>query len=158
MPQLDTSTFSSQLFWLGVCFLVLYLILSYLVVPKIARVLQTREDTLEEKINKASSYREQAESLLREYEEILANARIKAHERSRSMTHSISSEIAHKQKDFLGKINDRLHLEEQSLYKIRLKERNDVKFLAADVAGVILKKLTGRTYQRDELLLEGKVI
>ena len=33
MPQLDPSTFGSQLFWLLVCFGALYMVLSFIVIP-----------------------------------------------------------------------------------------------------------------------------
>jgi F-type H+-transporting ATPase subunit b len=151
MPQLDTSTYSSQLFWLVVCFLSLYFILSYIALPKIKRVLLNREETFEEKINQASLYRETAENLLSEYEETLSQAREEAQRRLRSIIVATSSEVANKRKDLLDKINDRLHLADQDLYRARLEVGSQIHSIAEDVAAEILKKLTGRVYTPEEL-------
>lgn len=151
MPQLDVTTFSSQLFWLGVCFLTLYGILYYVALPKIARVLESREEILEEKINKASLYREEAEVRLAEYEAALARARSESQEKSRAMTRAVSSEMAQKQKEFLDKINDRLHVGEQELFRARLETSKNIKEVSREVAKAVLEKLTGRIYSLEEL-------
>src|SRR3990167_525344 len=126
MPQLDTSTFPTQLFWLGVCFITLYLILAYISLPKIASVLKIREETIEEKINKASMYREQAEGLLADYESSLTQAREAAHQRYKSVANVTSAEISQQQKEFLEKLKDRLHLAEQQLFRERVEDRQEI--------------------------------
>lgn len=152
MPQLDTSTFPTQLFWLGICFITLYLILSYIAIPKITSVLKTREETIEEKINKASMYREQAEGLLADYESNLAQAREAAHQRYKSVVHLTSAEISQQQKEFLDKLKDRLHLAEQQLFREGVQDQQEITSLAAEIALVILKKITGKLYSPDDLL------
>ena len=41
MPQLDTSTFTSQLFWLVVCFFSMMFIMSKFIIPKIADIMNS---------------------------------------------------------------------------------------------------------------------
>ena len=144
MPQLNTLTYSSQLFWLGIFFLALYLILAYVILPKITRIFEVREETIEEKLNKASTYREQAEDLRADYEEILAQAKEKAHQHLNSTSLTISATIANQQKDFLDKLSDRLHVAEQELYRSRLENAKEIEFLARDVANAIFLKLMGK--------------
>lgn len=151
MPQLDVTTFPSQLFWLGVSFLVLYGILTYVALPKIGRVLDSREKTLEEKINAASLYREQAENLLAEYESALAQARREAQEKTQAVARAVASDIAHKEKLFLATINDRLRAGEQDLFRARRETGESMKEISRDVAKAILEKLTGRSYSLEEL-------
>jgi F-type H+-transporting ATPase subunit b len=151
MPQLDVATFPSQLFWLAICFCALYALCSFLAIPRIARVLDVRQATLEEKLNKASTYREEAETLLADYEAALARARVESQARSQAAARARSSELAHRQKDFLDKRNDRLHLAEQDLYRARLDAGADTKVLAVEMAQLILEKLTGRAYSAQEL-------
>lgn len=50
MPQFDISTYSSQIFWLVVCFGLTFLGLAKLVLPYYKRILEKRIDGLEEKI------------------------------------------------------------------------------------------------------------
>ena len=143
MPQLNTLTYPSQLFWLGVCFLALYLILSYLILPKVSRILEAREETIEEKINKASTYREEAEDLLADYEALLAQSKEMAQQHLKSASATISSILTTKQKDFLDKLNDRLHMAEQTLYRSKIESGKEIESLARDVANSIFEKLTG---------------
>lgn len=151
MPQLDTASFPSQLFWLLVCFLALYFILSYIALPKIARVLEKREETLMEKINKASTYRERAEDLLASYEKTLAEAREAAHQHSKTAMNLTLADIANTKKEFLEKLKDRLHLNEQELYRARLIASKDITALSGEIASAILLKLTGHTYPAAKL-------
>lgn len=151
MPQLDVTTFPSQLFWLVVCFLALYFILSFIALPKISHILEKREETLMEKINKASTYRERAEDLLADYENILAKARDTSHQLSKAATNATLADIASQKKDFLDKLNDRLHLSEQELYRERLKVSKEITLISQDVASAILQKLTGHPYSPDKL-------
>ncbi|MFN3288371.1 MAG: ATPase, partial [Sphingomonadaceae bacterium] len=43
MPQLDTSTWASQIFWLLVSFLLLLLVVRTLAAPRLARITQERD-------------------------------------------------------------------------------------------------------------------
>lgn len=155
MPQLDTTTFPSQLFWLGVCFLALYFIISYFLVPKIAGVLENRETIREQKINLASTYREEAERLLKAYETRLTEARKESHQRYQAVVNEANLEMAAKKKELLDKLQERLHLAEQDLYRARVEANADMHTVAQEIAGEILKKITGQVYSVDQLVLHG---
>ena len=53
MPQLDPSTFASQLFWLAVTFGLFLLIVWRVALPKIGRVLEDRRERIERDIARA---------------------------------------------------------------------------------------------------------
>ncbi len=128
----------------------LYLILAYVILPKITRILEMREETIEEKLNKASTYREQAEDLRADYEGILAQAKERARQHLKSTSTTISATIANQQKDFLDKLSDRLHVAEQELYRSRLEIGKEIESLACDVANTIFLKLTGKAGSFDK--------
>jgi F-type H+-transporting ATPase subunit b len=154
MPQLDTTTFSSQLFWLFLCFIVLYFLLAYISIPKIKGVLDNREAFREQKINQASTYREQAENLLLEYEKLLSQARKGAHQQYQAFVNTTIQEIAMKKKDEVDKLQDRLHIAEQNLYRARIEASLDMQSVAQEIAGEILQKLTNKNYPIDQLVLQ----
>ncbi len=146
MPQLDPSTYVSQLFWLGLCFLALYLILSYWALPRISRTLEKRDKTITDYLNKASTSRERAEDLLAEYEKILQEARETAQAKSKSSVQAIQSDIETQKRQFLEKLNDRLRLSEQELYRNRVNVGKDITSLSKDIADMLLEKLTGEKF------------
>ncbi len=75
MPQLDPSSFASQLFWLTVTFVALYLILARFVLPRIHAVLENRKSRLDSDLGTAARLKEEAESAKTGYEESLKQAK-----------------------------------------------------------------------------------
>ena len=48
MPQLNPETFSSQLFWLGIFFILMFIIIHYFFLPKLEKVRSLRKKTIDE--------------------------------------------------------------------------------------------------------------
>lgn len=78
MPQLDISTFASQIFWLVITFGILYLIMARSALPVIREVLQTRQTRIFEDLRKAEKLKEEAEEAEADFTSVIVNAREKA--------------------------------------------------------------------------------
>ncbi len=79
MPQFDSSTFASQVFWLTVTFVALYFVLARSVLPKIARVLEARQGRIDDDLERATHLEQEAK-------EALASIRQVASETARTAT------------------------------------------------------------------------
>ncbi|MGD1878005.1 MAG: F0F1 ATP synthase subunit B' [Kiloniellaceae bacterium] len=79
MPQLDPSVWPTQLFWLAITFGALYLIIWRIALPRIADVLEARQRKLDDDLKKATALKEEAETILAEYEKMRADAQASAH-------------------------------------------------------------------------------
>ena len=75
MPQLDVTTFSSQIFWLVVTFIGLFLIMWRISVPKISDALEARQKRIDDNLNRAEELKREAEAAMDIYEASLADAR-----------------------------------------------------------------------------------
>ena len=75
LPQLDISTWPSQLFWLVVLFTTGYIIMAKFVTPRIGTVLEERRAKLDNDIGKARVASEDAARIRAEYEADLDAAR-----------------------------------------------------------------------------------
>ena len=51
MPQLENTTYPSQILWLVVSLLILYLIMSKIIIPKISSVIKSRESEIKNNIH-----------------------------------------------------------------------------------------------------------
>lgn len=51
MPQFDPSSFSSQIFWLAICFALIYFSMSKMFLPRIRDILKKRADVLDDSHN-----------------------------------------------------------------------------------------------------------
>jgi F-type H+-transporting ATPase subunit b len=84
LPQLDISTWPSQLFWLVVLFGVGYLVMAKIVTPRIGMVLEERRQTLDLDLAKARTASEDAAKIREKYESDLEKARNEASEFARN--------------------------------------------------------------------------
>jgi F-type H+-transporting ATPase subunit b len=62
MPQLDFTTYSSQIFWFALCFVALYIAVSKLILPRILHIINNRKNV----INQDCSLAEEIENKLNE--------------------------------------------------------------------------------------------
>ena len=77
MPQLDVSTFSSQIFWVLVGFLLVYIFMSTVVTPALKGTLDNRASHVDAILKNVEKLRTEAEKLEDEAEYSLENARKK---------------------------------------------------------------------------------
>ena len=54
MPQLDFSIFPSQFFWLCVCFFSMLFIMSKIIIPRIAEMIELRREKIDGNLEKIS--------------------------------------------------------------------------------------------------------
>lgn len=80
MPQLDVATFLPQLVWLAITFVILYVMVTRLALPRVSEVLQARRERIEADFERAESMRKEAEQTLEKYQAAMAEARANAHQ------------------------------------------------------------------------------
>src|SRR5579885_2207560 len=90
MPQLDPSSYPSQIFWLVVTFIPLFFILWKVALPKVGQVIDARRARIEGDLDRATALREEAGKVLAEYEKALAEA----HEKARAELRRAGEEMA----------------------------------------------------------------
>lgn len=75
MPQLDVSAFETQLVWLAITFVALYVVMAWVALPRVARVFESREERINADLARAEELRKEAGDVLTDYEASLADAR-----------------------------------------------------------------------------------
>ncbi len=79
MPQLEQiSTYLSQVVWLVITFSLLFLVLWRTALPRIADILQERQERIDDDLQKAEALKKEAETILATYEATVAKARAEA--------------------------------------------------------------------------------
>ena len=94
LPQLDLATYSSQVFWLIISFVVLYFLVAKLAMPRIAEVLEERQERIEDDLDKAETLKKEAYQVRIEYEKALSAAREKAQDATRHAQEEIAKQSA----------------------------------------------------------------
>lgn len=78
LPQLDPTYFASQLFWLAVCGLTLYVVMARFALPRISNLQISRDTFVQDHLHQAAHLRSQAETAKISYELALRQAEHKA--------------------------------------------------------------------------------
>ena len=79
MPQLEQiSTYASQIFWLVVVFAVLLGVMLKVALPRVQGILEERQKRIDDDLARAAALRDEAEGVLRAYEQAQADARAEA--------------------------------------------------------------------------------
>ncbi|MDP7642486.1 MAG: F0F1 ATP synthase subunit B', partial [Alphaproteobacteria bacterium] len=74
MPQLEIPDYGPQVFWLVVTFIVLLILMWSLALPRIASVLERRRKHIEDDLESAQKFKQDAEEAIKSYEASLAEA------------------------------------------------------------------------------------
>jgi F-type H+-transporting ATPase subunit b len=78
MPQLDILTFPSQIFWLFVTFFALFLLVRYVIMPRMDQILDARWERQDNNIQRTSELKEEAEILLQRVDSLMEKSRAEA--------------------------------------------------------------------------------
>src|SRR5262245_20596404 len=77
-PPFNAETFASQLVWLAITFVALYLIVSKLALPRVGGILEARRKAIASDLAEAQGLKESSDKELATYEQELADARARA--------------------------------------------------------------------------------
>ena len=139
MPQLDTSTFTSQLFWLVVCFFSMMFIMSKFIIPKIADIMEQRQRKIDGYLNKAADLKEQAE--LRKYQNALAAATEKADKSLADTKDEMNRLISDKQSELEARLQKKIKEGEKEINAGKEEALKQIKAVSEDLALDVIKKI-----------------
>ena len=77
-PPFDADSFASQLVWLAIAFVVLYVLMAKLALPRVGAIIEGRQKRIEGDLADAEKLKGQSEAALATYEKALADARARA--------------------------------------------------------------------------------
>ncbi len=133
-PPFDPSTFASQLFWLALVFIALYVLMAKKVIPQIGGILEARAAKIAGDLAEAEKAKAETDAAIVAYEAALAAARNKAN----AIAHDTRTKVAHE-------IDGRRHTAEAQLAaKLSDTEKHiaDVKNIALDHVSAIAIETT----------------
>jgi F-type H+-transporting ATPase subunit b len=145
VPQLDVSTFSSQIFWLIICFSVLYYLLSRKALPRISEILEARQDRIAADLDQAQRLRRDAETALEKYEAAIASAQDKAHALLAENQSRLQAEAAERQAELDQQLAGQLAEAEARIAAARDRALAELEDAAIEAARAAAARLAGVT-------------
>lgn len=148
MPQLDPTYFATQLFWLAVCFGVLYLLMWKVALPRIGEILTERQERIDDDLQKAEKLRNDAAEVLATYERIVAEGRDKAQAVVRDAADRLAKESAERHAALTETLKKRAEDAERRIDAARHEALANVRDVAAEAAQAAAAKLIGGDVDR----------
>ncbi len=143
LPQLDAPTFPSQIVWLIISFLVLYWLMKSKALPRVAEILEARQDRIANDLDKAAMFRRDAEKALEDYEAAVAQAQTEAQAKSKALHEQMAAEHAKQEQKLDKKLATRIDKAGAEIAKAREEALKEINQVALESAVLATRKLTG---------------
>ncbi len=150
MPQLDPSTFLTQLFWLVVTFVILYLLMWRVALPRIADLLQTRQERIDDDLERAEKLRNDAAQALEAYDRAIAEGRANAQAVLRRAAETSAAEAAARGDELAQRLARETEAAERRINAARDEALGNVQAVAVEVAQAAAARLIGAEVSESE--------
>ena len=142
-PPFQKETFASQLFWLALMFVLLYVLMAKVALPRVGSILQTRRDRIAGDLAEAQRFKAESEAAMAAYDKALADARNRAQAIATEVREKLMAEAETKRKVLEAELNTQLTEAEQTIAATKLAAMANVRGVALDAAAAIVQRLIG---------------
>jgi F-type H+-transporting ATPase subunit b len=142
-PPFESQHFPSQLFWLALTFLLLYVLMSRIALPRVASIFAERSKRISDDLAAANRFKEQSEAANAAYLKSLADARARAQGIANATRDEQAARAAATNKKLEAELHEKLAAAEQSIAATRTAAMGNVGSIAAETAAAIVERLIG---------------
>lgn len=141
LPQMDVSTFPSQLFWLALTFGFLYWLMSTIVLPRLGGAIEERRDRIADDFDQAAEFRRQAEDAQKAYESDLADAKARARAIAAEKRSELDEELAERHREADAQSAAAIEAAEARIKAMHADKTAKVREAAAETARAVVEAL-----------------
>jgi F-type H+-transporting ATPase subunit b len=142
-PPFDRETFPSQLLWLTVTFVALYLLMARVALPRIGSILEQRRQRISGDIDEATRLKGKSDAAIAAYEKALADARGRAQALVNESRQRQTADAEARRKELDASLNSRIAEAERGIAQTKSAAMVHVRGIATDAAGAIVERLAG---------------
>ncbi len=143
MPQFDPTTFASQLFWLIVTFGLLFVLASRVLLPRIAGILEARQEKIDDDLDRAAAVKAEAETVLAAYEKTMADGKAEAQGLLRQATDEMAAAGARRHEELAAKLAGVVAEAAARIHEARSAAVDNIGQVAGEVAQAAIQRLVG---------------
>jgi F-type H+-transporting ATPase subunit b len=142
-PPFDKETFPSQLVWLVLTFVMLYLLMSRIALPRIGSIFEARHQRIEDDLAEAQRYKDDSDAAIAAHEKALVEARGRAEALANETRAKAAAAAEARRKEVDAKLQARIAEAEKTIAGTRSAAMANLHKMAGDPAGAIVERLTG---------------
>ncbi len=150
-PPFDSHTFASQLLWLAISFVALYLLMSKLALPRIGEIFEERRKRVAGDLAQAERLKGESDAAIAAYEKALADARRRAQELANEARQQQAAAAEARRKVLDEQNSARIAEAEKAIAVTKRAAMTNVRSIAAEAAAAIVERLIGTTPNSQEV-------
>ena len=141
MPQLNPETFSSQLFWLGIFFILIFIIIHYFFLPKLEKVRSLRKKTIDEYTFEAKEIKDSITKIVEKIDTELKVAKDEYNSHIKKVYEDNRKVYENTLKDLNEKIEKKKLIHLESLSKNETSIRNNFPEICVDLSNRLYENI-----------------
>ena len=142
-PPFDRQNFPSQLFWLAITFIALYVLMARIALPRIESILTARRARIDDDLTQAQRFKELSDTALAAHEKALSDARSRAQALANETRASAAAEAEVRRREMDSKLSLHIAEAERTIATKRSAAMTNVRAIAGEAAGAIVERLVG---------------
>ena len=142
-PPFQKETFASQLFWLVIAFVLLYVLMSKLALPRVGAIIDARKSRIDGDLAAANQLKTSADAAMAAYEKSLVEARGRAQTIGNETRDRLNAEAEKSRKALDEQLNAKLAEAEKTIAATKTAAMSNVRSIATDAASAIVTRLIG---------------
>lgn len=142
-PPFNSETFASQLLWFAFAFVLLYVLMSRVALPRVGEIVAARADRIAADLAAAQKLKDETDAAISGYEKTLADARANAQSLAGQTRDKLMAEADQHRKTVEADLNTRLQSAEATIAQTKSQAMGNVRGIATDAANAIVERLLG---------------
>ena len=162
MPQLNPEFFISQLFWLAVFFSIMFIILWKVSLPRIATVLNKRQNKIDKNLSTAKELQEKALEVEKNINFQINNTREETGEKIKETIKLLQEETSSKLSSLDKELEEKISISEKEIIKNKENQMKTINDEIANITKITVAKMSDLKISDNDInnalkLLKGKL-
>lgn len=142
-PPFQADSFASQLIWLALIFITLYIVMAKLALPRIGGIIESRRTKIADDLTSAQRFKEDSDAAIAAYEKKLADARANAQAIGSKTRDELMAKAEARRKVTEEALNKKLEAAEKTIAATKTDAMSNVRSIATETAAAIVERLIG---------------
>src|SRR5476649_2460982 len=142
-PPFQSQTYASQLVWLVLAFVLLYVLMLKVALPRVGAIIESRRKRIADDIADAGKLKVQSDEAVAAYEKALADARARAQTIANETRDTQAAAAEARRETLEGELNAKLAEAEKTIATTKTAAMANVRAIAEDATRAIVERLIG---------------
>ena len=144
VPQLDFSTYPTQIFWTILYFALTYIFIGKIALPRIMNVVERRHEKVQGDLDKSDEMQTESDGIQKAYENAITKAQKEAYQIIKEENQKLESDVAKWGAELEHNINARIKRSEPRIAKIKKDVMKDLESVSEDLTRLVVEKFINR--------------